>query len=323
MITPSSMPCAAPHATSSTLAVARKIFMPRRAVEIRGIAHPSRKRRVRAAQAAETSSLVRARGASRRPRTGAGRRATSDHRADEEAHHVVEEAIRLDLEDEAARPLAPLGVPDRGSGGRRRPARCRERRRRGSSARRDCAPRPRASSCAVERSLHDPLRAAPEGRRRLVVRAHVSSCTRLAVALYRAWKSSRIACASATQRSSGRSAFRARRIDGAVHFSGTRTPTAWPRAWTPASVRPEPSAATGPAHSRPSAVLEHALHGAAIGLPLPPAEARAIIVQHELQRASRHRTESYPHATGVSSKSAVRARCRIDGASALRERVAA
>lgn len=39
--------------------------------------------------------------------------------------------------------------------------------------------------------------------------------------------------------------------------------------------------------------FEHPLYGAPIRLALPPAEVRAIVVQHELQRASRHRPESY------------------------------
>jgi hypothetical protein len=40
--------------------------------------------------------------------------------------------------------------------------------------------------------------------------------------------------------------------------------------------------------------LEHPLHGATIGLSLPSAEVRAVIVQHEQQHAGRHRSESYP-----------------------------
>jgi len=42
--------------------------------------------------------------------------------------------------------------------------------------------------------------------------------------------------------------------------------------------------------------FEHALHGAPVRLPLPPAEARAVVVQHELHRASRHRGKKYPTA---------------------------
>ena len=40
--------------------------------------------------------------------------------------------------------------------------------------------------------------------------------------------------------------------------------------------------------------LEHPLYGATIGLSLPSAEVRAVIVQHEQQHAGRHRSESYP-----------------------------
>jgi hypothetical protein len=44
-------------------------------------------------------------------------------------------------------------------------------------------------------------------------------------------------------------------------------------------------------------ILEYALNGASIGLPLPSTETRAIIVQHELQRASRHHIKNYPRWT--------------------------
>jgi hypothetical protein len=49
----------------------------------------------------------------------------------------------------------------------------------------------------------------------------------------------------------------------------------------------------GPGAQPAERSFEHPLHGAPIGLALPPAEVRAIVVQHELQRASRHRPESY------------------------------
>ena len=119
-----------------------------------------------------------------------------------------------------------------------------------------------------------------------------------------------MACASATQISCGRTAFNARRSVAGCPLSRARAPR------PPAPVRGHrhpfdrirvrDRAGAEPAER----VLEHALHGAAIGLPLPPAEARAVIVQHELQRASRHRTESYPTRGGVSSKSAWHARAR-------------
>jgi hypothetical protein len=40
-------------------------------------------------------------------------------------------------------------------------------------------------------------------------------------------------------------------------------------------------------------VFQNPLHGPPVRLPLPPAEASAVVVQHELQHASRHRVKSY------------------------------
>ena len=77
---------------------------------------PARGRARAPVPAAETSRLSARRAARDLPERAAP--AAIEHRADEEAHHVVQEAVRLDLERQAALPLVPARASRRCSGGR-------------------------------------------------------------------------------------------------------------------------------------------------------------------------------------------------------------
>ena len=163
--------------------------------------------------------------------------------ADEKPHHVMQKAIRLDLEHESAVAIAPRGRLHEAA--------------MGVAFRRGAANRERDEAVIADQATSSPARAARDrararaatrcgGGTAIALRRQFprSSCIGERARCMRAWKSGRISCAAATQMSRGSSAFSARLKFAADHRSGTRTPTAWPRACTPASVRPAPRAAT-------------------------------------------------------------------------------
>ena len=95
-------------------------------------------------------------------------------------------------------------------------------------------------------------------------------------------KSSADALALSTATGCGRKcALSASRMVSVSHSLARSTCATWPRACTPASVRPAPCTSVFSPDSASIAVRQHALHGELIGLDLPAAERRAVIFDDE------------------------------------------
>ena len=161
------------------------------------------------------------------------------HRADQHAHHVVQEAVGLDVEAHAAavRPLRPFGDAAAGSGSAAwaRPWR----RRRGSRARPCSSVAAALERGQIERPAERPFERPAErrGRRRRRCRCRSDSGGTMR-ALPRVEPGLHRIAPRATQQSRGSRALRARRRVGAVQLSGAGKLTPRPTACTPASVRP-------------------------------------------------------------------------------------
>ena len=85
----------------------------RREVEVLGVAHGLEEERVRAAPAPRPRCCRRAASSAATSSSGTPAGRHVDHRADEEAHHVMEEAVRLDVERQPAVALPPPRDADR------------------------------------------------------------------------------------------------------------------------------------------------------------------------------------------------------------------
>ena len=222
-------------------------------VELARIPHGVEKQRVRRRgrrHLAVVGGREQTRDVAERPPTGGD----VEHRADEESDHVMQESVGFDLEHQPAWPIAPPRVAHATAVivmGRRR-ARYGEGPEAMLALERGRPPHPERR--AVEGLPERQLVPTTKRRVRFLVRADVvavpSADSRCSAREIR--PASRRRSRPTRRREEPRS-MPAAASARAAHRSGTRTPTAWPRACTPASVRPDPSAATGAAHNRSSA----------------------------------------------------------------------
>ena len=279
------MPTSVAHRTSSRLAVSSRIFMYRPG---RGRADSERRReRARAVERAPTCADCPRPRAAREIRRRSPAPRDVDHRAHQEAYHVVQKAIGLDLEDEPLRRALATPPRPRCNDDRRRPGPYPGPRTRESDACRRASARSPSSRSRASGSVERPLPPPAEGRVRLPIGADVVAVppSRGAVPCVKGIahldcagdpqvrRQYRVQCPPQLSRLPLERDSHSHRLPARVH----------------ASIGASGSQRAHGCVAQPlECALQHSLNRARCRLALPSRKPRAIVMQHQLHHALRH-----------------------------------